>query len=132
MRISDWSSDVCSSDLHHLDRTEAVRRHVQKSEVRWEGLAVDFDAVDPERCLATSNAWTVAAKVERGAGNRLGDRAQRITLECRLRFDLGLVEHGDRRGDIRHGCAEPGGRARAGPEFDPVFTALSRPETSHH
>src|SRR3546814_18902693 len=43
MRISDWSSDVCSSDLVVRLDAETVERPGQEVE---EGLAADFDALD--------------------------------------------------------------------------------------
>src|SRR3546814_9345348 len=34
MRISDWSSDVCSSDLHHVDRSGVPARVVHARDFR--------------------------------------------------------------------------------------------------
>src|SRR3546814_3253908 len=42
MRISDWSSDVCSSDLSLGDRTIlACRRHAEGAETQCAGLRFD-------------------------------------------------------------------------------------------
>src|SRR3546814_12645743 len=56
MRISDWSSDVCSSDLKTRDRTGRLRRIVYFSsdaadglEARMAGKPDDFRAVDTAR-----------------------------------------------------------------------------------
>src|SRR3546814_8657575 len=38
MRISDWSSDVCSSDLHHDDDVEQVRHGFQPLELEDDEL----------------------------------------------------------------------------------------------
>src|SRR3546814_17497072 len=41
MRISDWSSDVCSSDLHHPDMTQARLEELGREAVaRWGLLSV--------------------------------------------------------------------------------------------
>src|SRR3546814_1617532 len=39
MRISDWSSDVCSSDLIHMRDTARVLRHRQGSGLKRRGAA---------------------------------------------------------------------------------------------
>src|SRR3546814_15169328 len=46
MRISDWSSDVCSSDLRSIEGLE-------QAEIIVPGYAVEYDHIDP-RALASS------------------------------------------------------------------------------
>src|SRR3546814_4483737 len=48
MRISDWSSDVCSSDLHALDRhaEDLARRHGVDVQARAERFAQRFHLGD--------------------------------------------------------------------------------------
>src|SRR3546814_7870663 len=41
MRISDWSSDVCSSDLHHRHRIELVAERLGKTRIAF--IAADAD-----------------------------------------------------------------------------------------
>src|SRR3546814_5123202 len=54
MRISDWSSDVCSSDLLRLDDTDAGRSTAEfaagiEADLRWLGLDWDRFARQSER-----------------------------------------------------------------------------------
>src|SRR3546814_16564754 len=48
MRISDWSSDVCSSDLHHA----AARRHQRRRALRDGGEGVAGDIERAQKVLA--------------------------------------------------------------------------------
>src|SRR3546814_8638786 len=45
MRISDWSSDVCSSDLAHVDRMAAHRAGIPGLQYRIDMGVGPFDAV---------------------------------------------------------------------------------------
>src|SRR3546814_1779248 len=49
MRISDWSSDVCSSDLRHIDRAESQFRRVLFRSAREDVLFVPFRRVRRDR-----------------------------------------------------------------------------------
>src|SRR3546814_3829673 len=46
MRISDWSSDVCSSDLHIGDRSAAHRLQVRRNVARPGAASAAITAVD--------------------------------------------------------------------------------------
>src|SRR3546814_2730199 len=63
MRISDWSSDVCSSDLKvkqscigrtTVDRCHAVRRFRWRSSIR----------ASPPSCIFDSGTWPAGRKIE--------------------------------------------------------------------
>src|SRR3546814_20281810 len=61
MRISDWSSDVCSSDLHQAEE-EGLDRILKEAGFDWREpgcsmcLAMNPDKLEPgERCASTSN-----------------------------------------------------------------------------
>src|SRR3546814_14486533 len=76
MRISDWSSDVCSSDLAALDETAA------------------HDGGRFARCLATLRRNDQFDRARHRLGDRLIDRSQRGLGET---HDRGIVEADDRK-----------------------------------
>src|SRR3546814_15752548 len=47
MRISDWSSDVCSSDLHAVDQADADEEQERRSEVDDDVVHAGSDAGNP-------------------------------------------------------------------------------------
>src|SRR3546814_2254454 len=49
MRISDWSSDVCSSDLDGADARPAVAAHARAREDLLAGAIAAFGPADPVR-----------------------------------------------------------------------------------
>src|SRR3546814_1877033 len=68
MRISDWSSDVCSSDLHERRHLSAAGRDDLADKVRWtsvqdgDGFGFDirsFEADGREKLIEdkTTNGW---------------------------------------------------------------------------
>src|SRR3546814_18626609 len=81
MRISDWSSDVCSSDLlcSGLDRDDLVRAHIARDHepgmaaravmpvflVQPSRIVAEIDVVDPKseehrvgkECVSTCRSW---------------------------------------------------------------------------
>src|SRR3546814_2428841 len=57
MRISDWSSDVCSSDLNKAQRSEDLRSHPDEDEIAQTGAGLNPD------------------QAERDPEERIGDRA---------------------------------------------------------
>src|SRR3546814_13627829 len=68
MRISDWSSDVCSSDLAHQDATEDMRDDILRTgETLDAEAAVEFCHQEATEDHAAHRA---DAEVERGAGKR--------------------------------------------------------------
>src|SRR3546814_6985010 len=77
MRISDWSSDVCSSDLAHFDRTRELAG----------GVAV-----------AREDGDAVAILVRRGPFHRFGESSRADDLEHRPDNLLLIGPH--RRGDM--------------------------------
>src|SRR3546814_5576453 len=64
MRISDWSSDVCSSDLNHMGATLGRLRH--RVDVPEAGVA---DAVDGAVITALNEAVAAAALASKGGIN---------------------------------------------------------------
>src|SRR3546814_3037234 len=68
MRISDWSSDVCSSDLGHVA-----------------GAPLDYSGLPG----ATNRAWDVTLLGELGVPDREALRPRNLTLEAWLKPDEG-------------------------------------------
>src|SRR3546814_8179094 len=86
MRISDWSSDVCSSDLRHWDPLWSVAQEA--------GLAIHFhigsgnlgSIFTPERAAAHGNAATYSVtSVDRSEERRVG---KECVSKCRSRWSL--------------------------------------------
>src|SRR3546814_14907058 len=91
MRISDWSSDVCSSDLRRVQRVAAVVQNVDALDPVFAGEGVDDD-------LRGSGA--VGIVVERPALAGLA-----VPMDLRR-----LVKAGGGQGDARHvGSLDEGG-----------------------
>src|SRR3546814_11133326 len=75
MRISDWSSDVCSSDLRRLYGTDAdSAQRVRRRKVRADGWRRG-DAEDHRRVRAESGGVTLRVKKP---GSKLGERLRKI------------------------------------------------------
>src|SRR3546814_2456680 len=70
MRISDWSSDVCSSDLAGSDPLDLVRREIE----RWRNHFADLDAA----------AELLADELRLGAGDLYGAVAERLRVKHQL------------------------------------------------
>src|SRR3546814_17531141 len=51
MRISDWSSDVCSSDLHHLGRFTSHESPVTNHAIKSARARAEFGAAEEVRDL---------------------------------------------------------------------------------
>src|SRR3546814_21031725 len=88
MRISDWSSDVCSSDLTDLERDSPLPEHRAISGQQRRARVIDVrglggDAVDFEDAQVAAGAergrrWTAQIEAtEVDAGNRLEHAADR-------------------------------------------------------
>src|SRR3546814_1644890 len=56
MRISDWSSDVCSSDLRDSDRDPCVPQHVRKLNRAYAGLGIEQRQSGECLCRAVRSA----------------------------------------------------------------------------
>src|SRR3546814_8274524 len=122
MRISDWSSDVCSSDLAGEGRAVEDRALV----VRVLLQALDLFAFDRDRALVLVDAVTVEdanlddgarharRQAERGVAHVAGifaeDRAQQLFFRRHRRFTLGGDLAGDdvARADLGPGIDDPG------------------------
>src|SRR3546814_18395497 len=99
MRISDWSSDVCSSDLHLFERDCSLQRRHQK--VIEEAPAPGMDEVTREAlCAAAVRAaqavdYVGAGTIEFIADASEGLRADRIWfMEMNTRLQVEHPEHG--------------------------------------
>src|SRR3546814_12536888 len=92
MRISDWSSDVCSSDLENEARQFAARRDLGKRREGRAGIGLDekFDAVDPLGAPAFGGQAFDRGLEPRGvelerdefARDRGGSEERRVGKEC--------------------------------------------------
>src|SRR3546814_9250421 len=77
MRISDWSSDVCSSDLQMFDAASEVREEGDTTDVNTKGL-VSFDRkVKKDAYYFYQAAWRTDVPVLHLTGKRYTDRAYR-------------------------------------------------------
>src|SRR3546814_10074765 len=82
MRISDWSSDVCSSDLAAELRPEILHRHDEEGPVNEVPELPDEVAsenglkVVGERHLSSASAGPTPASLRRGVGCRRRSRLQ--------------------------------------------------------
>src|SRR3546814_9601954 len=103
MRISDWSSDVCSSDLlvsrndveaevpHHLDE-EALVRHVQLARLFLEGALVALGQMvdrEPDAGLA-ADLDRSGVEESRARSRDLVDRYARGRTRLRFRLNVRL------------------------------------------
>src|SRR3546814_10981994 len=113
MRISDWSSDVCSSDLALFDRRDIFARNVAALDLVQEG--------DARATFAGSDADLDAAELARAARlllvgivdiDGLRERfAVRHLRRADVRFDLELALHAideDVEGKLAHALDENG------------------------
>src|SRR3546814_7153944 len=78
MRISDWSSDVCSSDL---GRTRNIRRRQPDARVRNAHLRADRTRADPARTARRARTGLAQRLSCQGAGKdrpRTGRRRSRV------------------------------------------------------
>src|SRR3546814_4489549 len=76
MRISDWSSDVCSSDLREGDRLEVA---VVDDGVG--GVGIDGNGLAGMRERVARMGGTLAIESPRGQGTRLGLRVTLVAAE---------------------------------------------------
>src|SRR3546814_19210572 len=92
MRISDWSSDVCSSDLQHVGKAASRRADVDRGRARYVPAQMHPPMFQREIELdaAARHPRLVAAlDADRGIG---GDRLPRP-------FDLAVADEGEARED---------------------------------
>src|SRR3546814_3265158 len=85
LRISDWSSDVCSSDLHGLDDALARQALAQEGErvrlKREAQGAIVVDHVLAEAHLRQRHGRLGAAVLDAGGGEQRSDE-RRVGKEC--------------------------------------------------
>src|SRR3546814_6338474 len=74
MRISDWSSDVCSSDLVELGRVELAGRGI---------VAIGPEQITPPSALYRAAGIVVTIAVHRRSSNGLRRREQIGRASCR-------------------------------------------------
>src|SRR3546814_16543396 len=102
LRISDWSSDVCSSDLITDERTGLVHDYTRKQGVEHSELMLPTDA--PEWAADRERLWN-AAELEETRKNATVAREYEIALPVELsaeeRRELAL-------GSAREISARPG------------------------
>src|SRR3546814_16886507 len=102
MRISDWSSDVCSSDLHDaaiqlaVQRTELVRASASDDPLRYDDALADQAMV-----LSQAGRYAQAEPIERAAlaGYRTlyaADSQQVLDAEGNLAFKIGRASWRER------------------------------------
>src|SRR3546814_13154143 len=80
MRISDWSSDVCSSDLRLIDRREDHSRRllndtiIRRRDAQWAHFTIALGDIDPPH-------WTRAVTAFRHALDQTVEPRQRHAVE---------------------------------------------------
>src|SRR3546814_19707297 len=95
MRISDWSSDVCSSDLHQVERLVGRlardRRHLPGREGQADGQ--DITCCAQQGKAAVIKAAAVAEAVDRSIeGQQRQDRTRDVWgKSVSVRVDLGCL-----------------------------------------
>src|SRR3546814_2713420 len=90
MRISDWSSDVCSSDLHHHAAfAGALRRQVLERDFDAAGALgyVDVERVDVQRVALPWQGLAVGGHLQ--AGQLVDRAARRVVARQPLRIQQG-------------------------------------------
>src|SRR3546814_1595571 len=102
MRISDWSSDVCSSDLTHA---QAILRHLRclhgaqgrgvERPLRREALAQQIEAARRYRADAGEQLQQLALAVAGNAGNANDLPAAHAEADVVDPGDAGAVDEGD-------------------------------------
>src|SRR3546814_1598121 len=78
MRISDWSSDVCSSDLDQGTRRDRARWRTRPGAARRHRIGQDFHDGEGDRRTAANGADPRNEQASRGAALR---RAQELLSE---------------------------------------------------
>src|SRR3546814_20325788 len=74
MRISDWSSDVCSSDLDPIAALEAHTRTAPDSAAAWQALGeARFDLADYRDAVAAYEKAAALAPQNAGLWSALGE-----------------------------------------------------------
>src|SRR3546814_11732411 len=70
MCISDWSSDVCSSDLHNLDPELAAKIKQAFFTFEWKGSALEEEFVAEDKFVAIyhKSDWDIIRKIEKPNG----------------------------------------------------------------
>src|SRR3546814_11162924 len=121
MRISDWSSDVCSSDLQRERRVAAETAQIDRR------AAADIDAIRPRDIEADAGLLTPTEALRDRAYDFAERRLARIA-------DIVLTEHDDRRrhrraADARSGNDDRSEERRVGQEG--VSTCRSRWAPAH-
>src|SRR3546814_19393879 len=95
MRISDWSSDVCSSDLVEL-LAQPIAEHSAASTIGAEAADEELLHALPARIVAKANARTVAERRVQILDTALfhpfaADHRNRLRRLCNRRLGLGRV-----------------------------------------
>src|SRR3546814_16336589 len=83
MRISDWSSDVCSSDLWEVSADGKTYTMTLRPGLKWH----DGKPVKAEDCVASIKRWAAGDGMGRTLLKRSEER--RVGKECAVRVDLG-------------------------------------------
>src|SRR3546814_18955551 len=100
MRISDWSSDVCSSDLHGGDRRgsrprlefqgRSEDRRVRRKATPQAAIREAGDRDDADRCEDRGRQACYAARLRCAAAREPGDRKSVVSGKgVSVRVDLG-------------------------------------------
>src|SRR3546814_9360320 len=131
MRISDWSSDVCSSDLYALQARAHARRHdFQAALASWQAAAALYPDNDAERYLQVESRPAYGSALLRGG--RVDEAVkvlQRIADDRRTRLGERTYDTAEARGFLAAALAKAGQRDRALAEFraaGPVLLQASR------
>src|SRR3546814_9050890 len=113
MRISDWSSDVCSSDLYALQARAHARRHdFQAALASWQAAAALYPDNDAERYLQVESRPAYGSALLRGG--RVDEAVkvlQRIADDRRTRLGERHYDTAEARGFLAAALAKAGQRS---------------------
>src|SRR3546814_16439366 len=87
MRISDWSSDVCSSDLYTIPAPRGSRAGCAPAQVEKWGRA--RRAGSKKWAARGGPSWKGGSEGRGGGGNAARSEERRVGKECVVRVDLG-------------------------------------------
>src|SRR3546814_2410989 len=82
MRISDWSSDVCSSDLPQIVRVAQMLQQLFEPHVQLQRLALEFDEFGFRQEDAAEHYLAVVAVAETVVPARARSEERRVGNEC--------------------------------------------------
>src|SRR3546814_5749008 len=120
MRISDWSSDVCSSDLFTVDTEDGARLLIARM-IAYAREAGEAQQAEAEAQGVTVPEWSLDDEALTAAAIR--DRLRQIGRTAARVLGVGLVQSAVRQAMRVWGSGSP---SQVAAHFSMVFTSLCR------